>query len=296
VIVGGINLVGTEPSVLSPPTFNSYIGVVEDFLVWAADEFVPRGTIVGDLWDAIDRAKDSTRRAFRSLRLGGKSSPMEGLTDEDVIALRSAITPGAANNPFKKTTQFRNSIIIELMLATGIRRGELLKIKLSHLPHGPKATLTIERSPDDLLDSRRKEPEVKTLGREIPILKPLAKELWRYATNYRRKGNHPYLFTSHRCGVPLDVGGVNWIFELLVKRCFPNLKNQLHPHSLRHTFNERLRTIGLKLGWSDDKLRKAQTYLNGWIEGSVMPEVYSRRAIQVTAMELAEEYQRMLYV
>ena len=89
---------------------------------------------------------------------------------------------------------------------------------------------------------------------------------------------------------------MNWIFKLLVRRCFPHLKNQLHPHALRHTFNERLRAIGLKLGWSDDKLRKAQTYLNGWTEGSMMPEVYSRRTIQVAAMELAEEYQRMLYV
>ena len=48
------------------------------------------------------------------------------------------------------------------MLATGIRRGELLKLKLSHLPFGPKATLTVERSPDDKEDVRRNEPQVKS--------------------------------------------------------------------------------------------------------------------------------------
>ena len=181
---------------LSPQTFNSYVGVVEDFLTWAADEFVSTAMPSTGLREVIETAKESTRRAFRSLRLGGKPTQKTGLVESDLAQLRAIVRPCERGNPFKKSTQFRNYLIVELMLATGIRRGELLKIKLNHLPQGPKTTLTIERSPDDPLDTRSNEPEVKTLGREIPMTKALAKELWTYATTYRRKGGHQYLLVT----------------------------------------------------------------------------------------------------
>jgi integrase len=68
-----------------------------------------------------------------------------------------------------------------------------------------------------------------------------------------------------------------------------------HPHVLRHTFNQRLMEEVQTLGWSDDQRRKVQTYLNGWSDGSRMPEVYTRRLIEIQAMELAERYQATLY-
>jgi integrase len=112
---------------------------------------------------------------------------------------------------------------------------------------------------------------------------------------HRRRGNHSYLFTSQRGGAPLDAAGVNWIFDLLVNRCFPHLKGKLHPHILRHTFNQKLTEEAQVLGWSDDQRHKVQTYLNGWSEGSRMPEVYTRRLIEIQAMELAARYQAALY-
>lgn len=281
---------------LSPVSFNSYLGVIEDFLVWAAYEFIPAATPVGEVRDSVETAKERIRRAFRSNKLGGRHAEQRyGLSAEEVDALRLVVKPGAAQNPFKKPLQFRNHLIIELMLATGIRRGELMKIKLHHLPQGPKATLTIERSVDDASDPRRNEPHVKTREREIPLPKSLAMSLWDYAQRHRRRGNHSYLFTSHRTGAPLDAAGVNWIFDLLIKRCFPRLKGKLHPHVLRHTFNQRLMEEAQTLEWSDDQRRKVQTYLNGWSEGSRMPEVYTRRLIEIQAMELAARYQAALY-
>ena len=219
-----------------PATFNSYLAVVEDFLTWAAYEFIPVATPAGEVRDTVEAARERIRRAFRSNKVGGRAPRKRyGLTDPELAELRAVVTPGAKRNPFKPALQFRDHVIIELMLATGIRRGELLKLKLSHLPFGPKTTLTVERSPDDKEDVRRNEPQVKTREREIPVPKPLAVELWRYAQKYRRPGRHPYLFTSHRGGVPLDAAGVNGIFSLLVKRCFPNLQREItSPHSPAH--------------------------------------------------------------
>jgi integrase len=245
---------------------------------------------------SVEAARERIRRAFRSNKVNGRA-PLKryGLSDAELTELRAVVTPGAKRNPFKPALQFRNHVIIELMLATGLRRGEVLKLKLSHLPFGPKHTLTVERSPDDKEDSRRNEPQVKTREREIPIPKPLAVELWRYVQKHRKPARHSYLFTSQRGGVPLDAAGVNGIFSLLVKRCFPGLEGKLHPHILRHTFNNRLMDTARELGWSDDRRQKVQTYLNGWSDNSRMAETYTRRLVEAEAMVLAEKYQAELY-
>jgi integrase len=264
-------------------------------LVWAAYQF-PSATSAKEIKYSMEIIKERLMRAFRSNRVGGESPNKRGLSEEEVIELRKVIKLGTQQNPFRRPVQFRNYVIIKLLLATGIRRGELLKLKLSHLPQGPKTTLTIERSPDDKLDSRRIEPQVKTRERNIPVLKSLSIDLWTYVQKHRKGGKHPYVFTNSRSGAPLTSVGLNWIFDVLVRKCFPNLKGRLHPHIMRHTFNDGIMMQAIALGWSDDQRRKTQTYLNGWNEGSNMTEVYSRRIIEMKAMEIAEAYQKGLYI
>lgn len=281
---------------LSPATFNFYLGVVERFLIWSAYEFVPMVASAREIMTTADTSRERIERAFRSNKLAGRSLRKRyGLDEEEIAELREVIRPESPRNPFKRRVRFRNHLIVELMLATGLRRGEVLKIKLSHLPQGLKNTVTVQRVPDEKDDTRRNEPAVKTREREIPIPKALAVELWRYAQKHRKPGRHPYLFTSQRGGVPLDVAALNGIFSSLVRRCFPHLRGKLHPHNIRHTFNNRLLEKAQEMGWSDDQQRKVQTYLNGWAEGSVMPEIYTRAVIEAQAMELAEKYQADLY-
>jgi integrase len=181
------------------------------------------------------------------------------------------------------------------MLATGVRRGELLSLKLNHLPIGPKTTVTIEKSPDDRDDPRRNAPQVKTLGREIPLPREMSIILNKYTQSFRKKGRHPYVFTSNRDGSPLNYGGIHWIYSTIVEKCFPHLKGRLSPHVMRHTFNDGLLKEAIENKWDDQKRRNVQTYLNGWTENSNMPEVYTRRQAAAMAMELAELYQRSLY-
>ena len=282
-------------SILSPTSFNSYISVVENFLIWSSYEYM-HGFVSDEIKETVEISKERIQKIFRSNRIGGRNPENRyGLSKEEIIKIRKAITPKAKLNPYKQAVQFRNYVIIELFLATGIRRGELLKLKLNDLPQGPKTTLSIEKISDDPLDSRRIEPQVKTRGREIPIPKVLAKDLWTYVQKYRKRGNHRYLFTSHRKGVPLDLGAINWIFEILVKRSFPELKGRLHPHILRHTFNDQLLEKAIELKWGDEQRRKVQIYLNGWSDNSTMPEIYTRRITEGLAMKLMEQYQADLY-
>lgn len=283
-------------NVLSPRTFNTYITVIESFLLWAAYEFIPVATPEEAVRETLKVAISRVRRAFRSNHKAGQTTVKRyGLSRKDVEEIREVMRPKASQNPFRRSTQFRNQLIFELMLATGIRRGELLKIKLQHLPVGSKTTLSIIRAPDDKDDLRRHEPQVKTRMREIPLPRQLCVELWKYVQKHRKNNCTPYLFTSARHGAPLDSGGVNWIFSFLVKKCFPHLQGKLTPHAMRHTFNEMLVESARSLDWNEAQIKDLQRYLNGWSENSEMPAHYTRRLIEAQAMEVAERFQQALY-
>ena len=283
--------------ILSPETFNSYIEVVESFLLWAAYEFVPVAAPEEVIRETLKAAVARVKKAFRSNHKSGRTVAKRcGLTRDEVETIRQVIKPGAKQNPFRRSVQFRNYLIFELMLATGIRRGELLKLKLSHLPVGSKTTLSVVRSPDDKDDPRRNEPQVKTRMREIPLHRQLRVDLWKYVQKHRRSSpNNPYLFTSERGGTPLDSGGVNWVFSFLVKRRFPHLRGKLSPHVMRHTFNEMLVELAKTLNWTEGQVKDLQRYLNGWSETSEMPTRYTSRIIEAQAMEIAEQFQDSLY-
>lgn len=300
-IIGSIDLQGISQEatvdVMSPETFNSYIGVVQDFLLWAAYEFIPVATPEESVRNTLKYAIDSLKRSFRSNLKAGRSIPNRGgLSIQEVEEIRTIIQPSGVKNPFKKSVQFRNWLIFELMIATGIRRGELLKLKVEHLPVGIKTTLSIIRSPDDKRDPRRQEPQVKTRIREIPLHKWLARMLWRYVQSYRRTSDKTqrYLFTSSR-GCPLSSGSINWIFSFLVKTRLLSLNGRLSPHITRHTYNERLVELAESLGFTQKQTEEMQRYLNGWSETSEMPARYTRRRIQDQAMEIAKRYQDQLY-
>jgi integrase len=290
-----VGAVGGSAEILSPSTFNSYLNVVQAFLTWAAREFIPNNTPEEQIGIAVETARDKIKRAFSTNRMGGRTAHKIGLNEDELTELRSVIDPQSPKNPFKPACRFRNQLIILLFLLTGIRRGELLKLKINHLPQGSKQTLTVMRFPGDKSDPRRNEPQIKTLGREIPVQKPFAKMLWEYAEKHRVKGKHQFLFTSHQKGAPLNLLTVNSIFAQLVKKSLPHLKGRLHPHILRHTFNDNFVRQGKESGWSDARIEKTQKYLNGWSENSAMPEHYTRLTIQMEAAEIMEKYQMSLY-
>jgi lipocalin len=88
---------------------------------------------------------------------------------------------------------------------------------------------------------------------------------------------------------------VNWIFSFLVKKHFSHLRGKLSPHAMRHTFNELLVELAQSLDWTEGQIKDLQRYLNGWSEISEMPTRYTRRLIEVQAMEVAQQFQQMLY-
>lgn len=299
-LVGTIGKVGkgaeSKALALQPGTFNSYLATVESFLIWAVYEFVPKIESTNKVRKSLRDAKKRIRRAFKAYRAveSIERAKRYGLTPEEIDELRTLTKPGEDQNPFRKQNQFRNNLIVETMLATGVRAGELLKIRIQDLPRGPKQTLSIVRRPDDSKDPRKDEPRVKTRSREIPIPRKLATDLMSYVQKVRGDCGHHFLFISSRGGVPLSKAGLSNVFSVLQKK-YQAGGRRIHPHLLRHTFNDLLMDRAKQIGMPDDVRVKVQNFLCGWAEGSSQSEVYTRRFVEAEALQLIGKYQERLW-
>ena len=217
----------------------------------------------------------------RSPRIGHASlGKREGLAKSDLELLLSTTDPLASNNPWKsEAIKFRNSLIIQTFLETGMRRGELLNLMVSDINFND-SSLVIKRRPDDIADPRRTQPLVKTAGREVPISENLTHKLRAYIFNYRANRNvakkHGYLFTSHSSGRPLSLKSVNEMFGRL-RNLRPEISSATHPHVLRHTWNDEFSRLMDENKISPEREHKLRAELMGWSPTSKMPSVYTRR-------------------
>jgi integrase len=160
---------------LDTGAFDQHLAIVEDFLKWSLDSENRGGRRSLDL---AQLAQERTRIGLilRSLRSGAHASDrIEPLEEAEIRAVRNSIGPrrdaqGILSFPevFSAHTRLRNWLMFEVALELGIRRGELLKLRLDSLPRGGDDGIRVLRRPDDPHDSRSKEPAVKTAERVIP--------------------------------------------------------------------------------------------------------------------------------
>ena len=82
---------------IDPHTRDQYLRQLKQYLSWSVTRYIPRA------------GQNSTTQA-------------------NIEIVRTLIRPGAVGNPFPKRLQLRNWLMIELLLETGMRRGELLRV------------------------------------------------------------------------------------------------------------------------------------------------------------------------
>lgn len=115
-------------------TRDQYLRLLKKYLSWCVTRYLPRArqnsathadidVVFADVADVIERRFESHIINARPDRTRYRS-----LTDTQLQIVRTLIRPGAAENPFPERLQLRNWLMIELLLETGIRRGELLKL------------------------------------------------------------------------------------------------------------------------------------------------------------------------
>jgi len=290
---------GTDnTAVITPNTYNQQLSVAENFLTWALYP-ANRGGASTLTFEQLSAERDRLKFLFQSLHMRtGQSRRHEPLTADEIAKIRATIEPheeinGAwrfAADGFSPVTALRNWLMFEMALELGLRRGELLKLRLDSLPRGSEAGIKILRYPDDPYDSRQVEPAVKTAERILPASHRLLQAIRAYMTLPpplgRVKGKSPYLFVT-RTGSPLAIDAARDLIQVIGQR---SGVSPLSWHRLRHTWAERLAPVLLQQPNGLDRLM----YLGGWTHpGS--PKRYIQHAMAQQAGQTLRDYQSQLY-
>lgn len=269
------------------------------FLRWSAHELLSSFELPKaerrDALAAIDVAVSSLRSRFRSTSKRNRLGAREGLTKADRFRVLDVTSPQCPDNPWSDLhAKYRNGLVIRLLLSLGLRRGELLGIKVTDFDFRSNELL-IARRADDPSDPRPAQPCTKTNDRILPVDDQLAAEVLEYVLKHRKaisgSRHHDFLFVASRTGAPLSLVGLNKVFRELRERC-PELPREVFPHILRHTWNEDFSERMDELGIPEDEEKKQRAYLMGWSEFSGMPAHYTRRHIRRKAMQVSMELQR----
>lgn len=252
------------------------LAVIHSFLEHASFAHASRmepGSAIRDIYEQnrkfVLRALRERSRAFRPRRSAGESR--EGLELEAREALMAAIKQGQSGNPFEPQVQIRNELIIRLLFELGMRRGELLCLRVSDIKLAPDGgLLTIVRRPQDPEDPRQPKPQVKTLGRELPLGSTLRELFLAYLAERRKLAGarkHPFLFVSSTDGSPLSYWSMTKIFKPLRK--VNGIPDDLTAHILRHDWNDRFsemsdRASPHRTSVDATKEERARAYAMGW--------------------------------
>ena len=216
----------------------------------------------------------------------------EGLEAAAISRLRAVIEPDHPENPFKPEVRFRNYVMVRLLLDVGIRRGELLGIKVSDCKLGSSGTITVHRRPDDPDDPRRNKPATKTAARVLALggrMTEIVHEWIVHRAEIPNARRSPFLIVNSRDGQPMSLSNINKMMEALRKRV-PDLPTDLSPHLLRHSWNDAFSEVMDEKGVSEDQEIKWRMRLMGWRAESSARH-YLRRTIRRRSNEVLMEMQ-----
>lgn len=293
---------GKKGTVISSEKFNSHWNFIRQYIAWLTDRLLP------NVDDANVRklVQDQESRLKKKIlhRAGSIARRRQQILDEKLAdPVRTALL-SIFNDPFQglegltyQGTRLRNVVMIRILYETGMRRGELLSLKLKNIIEasgGDSAYLIIERNHDDEIDRRINQPVAKTRGRSVPITEALESQILEYREIHRaelanaRFSGEDFIFCVHTgrtAGKPLTVGGFNSAFDSF-QQAFPTLGKSLHPHAFRHDWNYRFSQHADEEGMSSEEEAEAREDLMGWAAGSDMAQVYNLRHRREKAMAI----------
>lgn len=280
------------PAEVAGHTAANRIRVIRDYLGWLVRYHMARyqaGTFEGAmLWDEWTRCKEALNA--RVPRHKGRNSigQREGLLPKVLEKLLNVTFPDSPENPWLgEGTRIRNYLIVRWLCDLGLRRGELLNLKISDI-NFQSENVTIARRSDDPEDPRRGQPRVKTRDRKIPLSSGLCRLTHDYITKARRNiegaRRHPFLFVAMGTGAPLSLSAVNDVFAEL-RKAFPREFDTLTPHVLRHTWNDRFSKTMDDTNLSEVEEERMRSFLMGWSPTSKTAVNYTRRHVRIKAQQ-----------
>lgn len=305
-----------EAEHIAATTLDRYARVSRQFLRFAVDA-AKRGGMPAATWSEMMLLQEQLDAYFAEAAVGAAASiRIDPLSSADLRALREAVGPVYDVGPggklllrqpitfthgnFAPETRLRNWTMICVGRDLGFRRGEILKLTVGDIAPGRGGEIRVVRRPDDLADSRRTMPAVKTKARTVPSTPELDSLLTAYlagpAPGRRVSGGHPYLFTG-RDGAPLSIDTTAEIMETV--RAHAGIPG-LRWHSLRHTWAEAF--IEERLGGHSGPVSRAAReaaftqlkYAGGW-HSDAAPRHYVQRFTERWANSDARARNERLY-
>lgn len=293
-------------AVIGRGKYNTYLGHTADYLRWLADEVLTDANAPA-IRDAITD-QDNRIRGKVSRRAGSRAAREQRILTKRLPDGAMEQLKSLFDNPFQriyrksdKGSRLRNVLMLRVLYETGMRRGELLGLKLRNLLESGgsgRAFLEIERNHHDEFDTRVNQPVGKTLGRTVPISPETERQLleeyikvWRAEIPGVGFSNEDFIFVNHRAGRtqgrPVTKSAFNSAITQL-GRVFPNLQ-VVHPHLLRHDWNYRFSCRCDEEKWTVEDERESREILMGWKHDSPMSQLYNRRHIQEKANEIGRK-------
>jgi integrase len=198
-------------------------------------------------------------------------------------------------NPWRgRHVRARNDLMVRWFMGLGIRRGELLGVRVSDVDFRANQVF-IARHADDPDDPRPNEPKTKTQARLLPISDDLARRTRQYILEERRRyasaRRHDFLFVANG-GAPLSLRELNKVFGRLSAQC-PDLP-KIFPHLFRHTYNYNFSKIADERHLDPEREKKTRSHVMGWSETSGSAEDYTYREIEEEARVASLQLQQKM--
>lgn len=270
---------------VSKEVMHARVGVATKYLDWLAKQYLraPRDP------DELARILQALKEIRPINKKRNTIKRKKGLSDVGVAAVIELLRPGSNLNIWSDpATQFRNRLLFSVMYELGIRRGELLNLKIEDLNFGSNQ-ISIMRRADEKDDPRVNQPLVKTNDRILPVKNVLMNELRIYITDFRRhisgSRKHGFLFVTHKSGPtqgqPLSIVNYKSIVSSL-RDAVPSLA-EFSGHDLRHYWNERFSSLmeAAEVSGPEEELMRSQ--LMGWKFGSGTAKHYVHRYVEKKA-------------
>jgi hypothetical protein len=293
---------GFKPATKTVASATAYTRLTEmaNYLQWLAEELGGPAMNSERIFE-IERMRANILKLRPSVRSLGGDPEQSAWSAQDDALLHEIITPGSDRNPFRETgTQIRNYLAIQIMRCAGKRKSEVLNIQARDIDPR-RQQLSIVRRPDSKLDPRLNQPRVKTREHTIAVTREVIQLYQDYLVHRRGvpgASKYPQLLVNHKAGPtqgqPMTKGALEEVFRT-IKKSEPRLSH-LHPHLLRHNFNDKLsETFDKKTGErNEDEETKVRANLNGWSEQSDMAKVYNKRHVDRKAREAGLKTQETL--
>ncbi|WP_462146194.1 tyrosine-type recombinase/integrase [Pseudoalteromonas gelatinilytica] len=244
---GNPSFLEVAPSVGRNHQYNRLTSVIE-FVV-----FIAKLAVSKKQTRSLNQSISKMEEKFKTFRPKGKGknvlskSKAIDIPVETVEEFLSVAHFEHKENPFETMDiKFRNYLMFHLLEQTGMRRGELLSLQITHMTlQGSDKAIWISRTHDDVNDSRVNQAVTKTKERKIRISQETADLVNKYIMEYRSKipkaNNHAYLFVTHKkCSTQGNPVSTSTFDNTIV----PTLKKVkakfevIHPHFFRHYWNE----------------------------------------------------------